>query len=211
MSIDKDDADDISVHSDSSRYSQSDCVIPALKRLNDVVQCHIPSSLRSKLLSIRLRCIAAMTEVFLVRELNQAADGSLRENCGRQQMFMDLAGAFGELSLVLAEMKRESIVFGDEKTDKVKIEHVKRLLYEKSDDSTDATSHDDFLRRDALYKAGQWVLKLQMAMLTEDWNSMDQLIRERPHDLLACPEAIAVRFWMLKIFYICRLMFTAIH
>jgi hypothetical protein len=172
-------------------YERADNSMTASKRLMAAVQCDIPQNLRDKLLSVRLQCTAAICEKFLGRGLNLAANGSLKENGGRQQMFIDLTEAFGELSLLLTEMKRESVIW-DEGDDKSVVEHMKKLLYGQSDEET--SQHvEDQLRREQLYHAGQWVLKLQMAMLTEDWSGMDDLIAAPPADITAYPDAIKVR------------------
>lgn len=195
MANDRTDFSDSSEHPRSSKlsdalYERADGSMTSSKRLMTAIQCNIPQQLRDKLLSIRLQCTAAICEKFLGQCLNLAANGSLRENCGRQQMFIDLTDSFGELSLLITEMKRENVIW-DEDDDKRVVQHLKWLLYGQSGEDGDG-HHEDHMRLQELFRAGQWVLKLQMAILTEDWRAMDELIASPPPDLPAYPDAIKV-------------------
>ncbi len=137
-----------------------------------------------------------LSEKYLYLCLNRSSDGTLRENCGRRQMFIDLAGAFSELSLLLTDMYREGLIpsENDRLLDHGSKAHdyVNQLIFKKIG-KENLQNEQEIIDRNALVAAARWVLKLEMAILTEDWEKMDILAsHERPNPLPQCPRVIEV-------------------
>jgi hypothetical protein len=183
-------------------FSKIDSSLSMLKKMNIAAHCSIPSDLREKILSTTLRCLSSLSEKYLYLCLNRSSDGTLRENCGRRQMFIDLAGAFSELSLLLTDMYREGLIQADGEEDNLlrngtkAHDYVNSLIFGKFGHDTPKQKEIEtqISHRNDLVETARWVLKLEMAILTEDWDNMDTLSTlERPKiSLPQCPGIIEV-------------------
>jgi hypothetical protein len=183
-------------------YTRVDRSLSMLKKLNIAAHCNIPSDLREKILSTTLRCLSSLSEKYLYLCLNRSSDGTLRENCGRKQMFIDLAGAFSELSLLLTDMYREGLIQTDGGEQGIIVrngtkahDYVNSLIFGKlGNEQMKQQIERQISHRNDLVETARWVLKLEMAILTEDWDRMDVLSTvEKPQlSLPHCPGIIEV-------------------
>jgi hypothetical protein len=207
-------------------FSQVDTSLTMLQKMTIASHCNLPLELREKILSSTLRCLSLSSEKYLYLCLNRSSDGTLRENCGRRQMFIDLAGAFSELSLLLADMYRQGLIQAEAGTgaggskDKAEVEvgrlmgdgetktaheYVNHLVFGKHETGgmeQQQQIEQQIAHRNDLVSTARWVLKLEMAILTEDWDRMDLLSStEKPNiSLPQCPGIIEVVNSLLSCF-----------
>lgn len=182
-------------------FSKVDNSLSMLKQINIAAHCKLPPMIREKILSCSLRSLSLLCEKYLYLSLNRSSDGTLRENCGRRQMFIDLAGAFAELSLLLTDMYREGLIQA-EGDDLIPIttnggskayDYVNSLIFGHEENENPKIIEEKIKNRNSLVSAARWVLKLEMSILTEDWARMDILSSvERPSSLPQCPGVIEV-------------------
>lgn len=178
-------------------FSRVDTSLSMLKKLNIAAHCSIPSNLREKILSSTLKCLSYISEKYLSMCLNRSSDGTLRENCGRRQMFIDLASAFSELSLLLTDMYREGLLRAESEEIGLNngtkaYDYVNSLIFGKMESENDKRDIErQISRRNDLVSTAKWVLKLEMAILTEDWERME-LLSGIDKPLISCSQCVEI-------------------
>jgi hypothetical protein len=138
-------------HNDGSEWKSE---FSTEEKVSVVLQSNIPIDLRHKIRECYMGAIIYTAESYVTEQLCKAAKGTLMENCSRRQIFVDIASAFGEMSVALEKIHRVESIY-------------------HSPNKQKSTSD--------IIDAANWILKLQMALLLEDWDAIDRVVAESSH------------------------------